>query len=212
MVETEEGVMAFGTIVAGILTLAVLSFLYRDNPVYKMAEYLLVGVTIGYALVIAWTSTLVDLLLDPLFSHGEWSLIVPLALGLMVFGRFHPKTNSLSRLPLAVLIGSGAGAAIPAMLGPRILSQISGCVVPLITEAGLVNWSGIVVLIGVICTLGYFFFSREHRGTLGVASRTGTYFLMIFFGTTFGYTVMSRMSTFIGRVEFLLTDFLRLTR
>jgi hypothetical protein len=35
---------------------------------------------------------------------------------------------------------------------------------------------------------------------------------MIFFGTTFGYTVMSRMSTFIGRAEFLLTDFFHLTR
>jgi hypothetical protein len=204
--------MTIGIFVAGVLTLAILSFLYRDNPVYKMAEYLLVGVAIGYALVIAWTSTLVDLLIEPLFRQGDWSLLVPLTLGLLVFGRFHPRTNSLSRLPLAVLIGSGAGAAIPAMLGPRILSQVSGCVVPLTSESGTVNWSGLVVLIGVICTLGYFFFSREHRGALGVASKTGTYFLMIFFGTTFGYTVMSRMSTLIGRVEFLLTDLLRLTR
>ena len=30
--------MDIGTLVAGLLTLAVLSFLYRDNPVYKMAE------------------------------------------------------------------------------------------------------------------------------------------------------------------------------
>ncbi|MCP4685466.1 MAG: hypothetical protein GY867_08450, partial [bacterium] len=69
----------------------------------------------------------------------------------------------------------------------------------------------IVVLLGVICTISYFYFSREHRGVLGKSAKVGTWFLMIFFGTTFGYTVMSRMSTFIGRVEFLLSDFLRLT-
>lgn len=204
--------MDIGTIVAGLLTIAILSFLYRDNPVYKMAEYLLIGVSIGYALVIAWKSAMMDLLLTPLFGEGDWSLLLPLLLGLMMFGRFHAKTSFISRIPLAVLIGSGAGAAVPAMLGPRILSQVSGSVSPLVGVGGMPNWSEIVVLIGVLTTLAYFFFSSEHRGTLGVASKIGTWFLMIFFGTTFGYTVMSRMSTFIGRAEFLLTDFLRLTR
>ncbi len=204
--------MDIGTIIAGLLTLAILSFLYRDNPVYKLAEYLLVGVSVGYALVIAWKSAMMDLLFEPLFGQGDWSLILPLIFGLMMFGRFHSKTNFISRIPLAVLIGSGAGAAVPAMLGPRIMTQVSGSVVPLVGADGMPNWSGIVVLVGVLTTLAYFFFSREHRGSLGVASKVGTWFLMIFFGTTFGYTVMSRMSTFIGRAEFLLTDFFHLTR
>ena len=204
--------MDIGTVIAGLLSLAILSFLYRDNPVYKFAEFLLIGVSVGYALVIAWKSAMMDLLFTPLFGNGDWSLILPLILGLMMFGRFHSKTNFISRIPLAVLIGSGAGAAIPAMLGPRILTQVSGSVVPLVREGGIPDWSGLIVLVGVLTTLAYFFFSREHRGALGVASRAGTWFLMIFFGTTFGYTVMSRMSTFIGRAEFLLTEFLHLTR
>jgi hypothetical protein len=204
--------VTLGTIVAGLLTIAVLTFLYRDNPIYKMAEYLLVGVSIGYALVIAWNSTLVDLLLRPLFVQGEIDLIIPLVLGLMVFARFHPKTTPISRIPLAVLIGSGAGAAIPAMLGPRVLSQLSGSVSSLVDAQGIVSISGVIVLIGLLCTLAYFYFSQEHKGVLGKFAYAGTYFLMIFFGTTFGYTVMSRMSTFIGRMEFLLTDFLHLTR
>jgi len=129
----------------------------------------------------------------------------------MMFGRFHPRTAALSRIPIAVLIGSGAGVAIPAMLGARTLSQMSATVSPLISESGWPDISAIVVLLGVLCTLAYFYFSREHRGVLGTAAKTGTWFLMVFFGTTFGYTVMSRMSTFIGRAEFLLSDFLRLT-
>jgi hypothetical protein len=113
-----------GTIVAGLLTLAVLSFLYRDNPIYKMAESLLIGVSIGYTLVLVWSSTLVDLLFQPLFITGRYALLIPLALGLLMFGRFHPKTNLLSRIPIAVMIGSGAGIAIPVMLEARTLKQM----------------------------------------------------------------------------------------
>jgi len=203
--------MDIATIVAGVLTLAIFSFLYRDNPVYKMAESLLIGVSIGYMLVITWTNSLNALLFNPLFGDGRLSLIIPFALGLLMFGRFHRSTNALSRIPIAVLIGSGAGVAIPAMLNERTLKQMSATVVPLVTESGYPNLSGIVIVLGVLCTISYFYFSREHKGVLGKSARVGTWFLMIFFGTTFGYTVMSRMSTFIGRVEFLLSDFLKLT-
>ena len=200
------------TIVAGLLTLAILSFLYRDNPIYKMAESLLIGVSIGYTLVIVWSSTLVDLLFQPLFISGQYALLIPLTLGLLMFGRFHPETSSLSRLPIAVLIGSGAGIAIPVMLEARTLKQMSATVVPLVTKSGQPDISAIAVLVGVLTTLSYFYFSREHKGLLGQSAKIGTYFLMIFFGATFGFTVMSRMSTFIGRMEFLLTDFLRITK
>ncbi|RKX27313.1 MAG: hypothetical protein DRP47_06760 [Candidatus Zixiibacteriota bacterium] len=204
--------MDWGVIIAGLLTLAIFSFLYRDNPAYKMAESLLIGVSIGYFLVITWTNTLMDLLFVPLTQDAKWPLIIPLALGVMMFGRFHKRTAPLSRIPIAVLIGSGAGVAIPAMLEARTLRQISATVGPLVTESGLPDISLIAVLVGVLTTLVYFYFSREHKGALGGAAKVGTYFLMSFFGTTFGYTVMSRMSTLIGRVEFLLSDFLRLTQ
>jgi hypothetical protein len=203
--------MDLATVIAGILTLAILSFLYRDNPAYKMAESLLIGVSIGYFLVITWNNSLMALLFTPLFSGGRVGLVIPLVLGLLMFGRFHSKTVVLSRIPIAVLIGSGAGVAIPAMLGARTMAQISATVQPLWSRSGMPDLSALVVLAGVLCTLAYFYFSREHRGALGGAANAGTWFLMIFFGTTFGYTVMSRMSTLIGRVEFLLTDFLRLT-
>lgn len=207
----ESQLVDAATIIAGLLTLAIFSFLYRDNPAYKMAESLLIGVSIGYFLVITWNHSLVAPLFRPLFVGGRIALVVPLILGLLMFGRFHSATSSISRIPIAVLIGSGAGVAIPAMLGPRTLVQMSATVQPLLTDTGMPNFTGLVVLLGVLCTLAYFYFSREHRGALGQTAKAGTWFLMIFFGTTFGYTVMSRMSTLIGRVEFLLTDFFRLT-
>lgn len=203
--------MDSGTFLAGILTLAILTFLYRDNPIYKMAESLLIGVAIGYMIVVTWNNTFMDSLFVPLFSGGDILLVIPLALGLMMFGRFSRKTSLLVKIPIAVLIGSGAGVAIPAMLDQRTLAQMSATIAPLVTDGGI-NFSAIVVLIGVFTTLAYFYFSREHTGAVGKAAKVGTWFLMLFFGTTFGYTVMSRMSTLVGRMEFLLTDFLRLTQ
>jgi hypothetical protein len=198
-----------GTLIAGVLTLAILTFLYRDNPIYRLAESLLIGVSIGYTLVTVWNTTVMDLLLEPL-SGGELLLIVPLLLGIMMFARFHGKTLPLSRIPIAVMIGSGAGIAIPVMLEARTIRQIQATTAPLVNAEGF-DVATLVVLAGVITTLLYFYFSREHKGALGGTARVGTWFLMVFFGTTFGYTVMSRMSTFIGRMEFLLTDFLHLT-
>ena len=59
------------TAVAGLLTLAILTFLYRDNPVYRLAESLLIGLSIGYTLVITWSTTLVDILFAPLLWKGQ---------------------------------------------------------------------------------------------------------------------------------------------
>lgn len=204
--------MIIGTIVAGILTLAILTFLYKDNPVYRMAESLLIGVSIGYVLVVTWTNTLMDILFKPLFRGDNFWLIIPFVLGLFMLGRFHPKTSGWSRISIAVMIGSGAGVAIPAMLYRRTIVQLSSTVMPLTNESGVPDIASIVVILGLLSTLAYFYFSREHSGVFGKVAKTGTYFLMIFFGTTFGYTVMSRMSTFIGRMEFLITDFFKLTQ
>jgi len=204
--------LEIGTLIAGILTLAIYTFLYKDNPIYRVAESWLIGLSIGYTLVIFWQTTLVDNLFNPLFDDGKLIMILPLILGLLMFSRFSGKISWMSRIPIAFMIGAGAGVAIPAMLYARTLKQVSASVMPLMGNNGVFNFEALVVVVGLLSTLAYFYFSREHKGVMGKTAKLGTYFLMIFFGTTFGYTVMSRMSTFIGRVDFLLTDFLHLVK
>ena len=58
-------------------------------------------------------------------------------------------------------------------------------------------------LIGVICSLVYFFFSTPHKGPLGVLSKMGIYTLMIGFGAGFGLTMMGRVALLVQRVLFL---------
>jgi hypothetical protein len=66
----------------------------------------------------------------------------------------------------------------------------------------------IIVVVGVLSTLIYFYFSKEHTGVLGVTAKVGIWFIMISFGAHFGYTVMGRVSLLIGRVQFLIDDWI----
>ena len=64
----------------------------------------------------------------------------------------------------------------------------------------------------MITTLSYFFFSREQKGLLRVSANIGVWFIMIGFGASFGNTVMGRISLLIGRVQFLLTDWIHIIK
>jgi hypothetical protein len=53
--------------IAAFLTLAIFSLLYKDNPFYKVAEHLFVGLSIGYGVVIMWQNVLWPQAFQPLF-------------------------------------------------------------------------------------------------------------------------------------------------
>lgn len=196
--------------IGAILTLMIFSFLYKDNPFYKFGEHLFVGIANGYYIVYYWHNALRPNLFEPL-STGQFIYIVPLLLGLMYFARFMPRISWLVRIPIGFTIGWGAGLSIPAYFQADVLRQLEGTVVTPGSFSNVANgiWA-IIILTGVVCTLIYFFFSREHKGALGGASRLGIIFIMIGFGASFGYTVMARVSLLIGRIQFLLGPWLGL--
>ena len=208
--------IVLGAWVATGLTLFIFTFLYRDNPFFKLAEHLYVGISVGYTLVKAVDTVGVRLLYVPMIEEGDWTLLIPLGIGLLMLARYVPKAAWLSRWAFAFIVGVGSGLAIPRVISSYVLKQIEDTVRPLVsmTPDGLTftasllnpasNLNAIVLLIGVIAVLFYFFFSVEHTGPVRLAARTGIVFLMISFGAAFGYTVMARMSLLIGRLTDLI--------
>ena len=198
--------------IGAFLSLCIFSFLYKDNPFYKFAEHLFVGVTNGYFLTFTVHRVLVPNLFEPLFEGKLW-LIISFVVGALYVTRFIPKVSWLVRIPIAITIGYYTGASIPAVIQTDIIRQIQGTILTpqnfQAWHAGTMGvvWS-IILFIGVLCTLSYFYFSKEHKGVLGVTSRIGIIFIMIGFGAAFGYTVMARISLLIGRLQFLLGDWL----
>ncbi len=197
----------FGLWVAAILTLCIYSFLYRDNPFYRFAEHLFVGISVGYGIVIAIHQGVIPLAWEPLSEAFDslwieitgdvtpesrqalWGLfrIIPIFIGLLFFARLSPTYTWLIRYPIAILIGFGAGVAIPNVLQANIFKQTQGTVAPFdrideivdpttletvhTFDPSFLGTAGAVLLvIGVLCTISYFLFSAEQRESFKLLS------------------------------------------
>ena len=206
--------------IGALLTLMILSFLYRDNPFYRFAEHLFVGVSAAYWMVQAFWNTLIPNLFGKLYppmvafavpalkdNPSQESRLIPLVFGILLLLRLVPRLAHFSRMAMALAIGFAAGTNLIRYLESDFASQIGQTIRPLVvTEPALSiggTISALVVVLGTMCGLVYFFFSREHTGVFGKASRAGIYVLMISFGAAFGYTVMARISLLTGRMAFL---------
>lgn len=196
----------FLTMVTAFFTLAIFSFLYRDNPFFKFAEHVFAGLSAGYYFGLIYQSVIVQQVWFPLTHNGQWSVLIPGALGLLMFARFIPSIGWTTRLPLAFVIGSTAGI--------MFIQQLHGVILPQVgrTFLTLGSLNNILIVAGVLSTLIYFYFSKPHTGPLGWVASAGIGFIMVAFGAHFGYTVMARVSLLIGRVQFLLGDWLGLAR
>ena len=197
-----------GAWVAAGLTLFMFSFLYKDNPFFRFGEHLYVGVSMGYTIVRIYYDVMVKSLYVPVAQEGKWWFLIAALLGLLILTRFIPKVSWLSRISFAVIVGFGSGVAIPRIISSNILQQVQGTLKPILNSGqspfGMAQFNALLILVGVITVLIYFFFSIEHKGPIKVAARIGIYFLMINFGAGFGYTVMARMSLLIGRFDDLI--------
>ena len=93
-----------------LLTLMIFSFLYKDNPFYKFAEHLFVGVSAGYWMVMGfwstlWPNAIVKLapaaarVTDPgaELTAREPLVLIPLLLGCLMLLRLWPRLAWLAR-------------------------------------------------------------------------------------------------------------------
>jgi hypothetical protein len=218
-----------GIWLAALLTLGIFSFLYRDNPFYKLAESLLVGVSAAYWMVVAYWDQLIPNLFGKIWpawiqswampglspQHDEFwfAYVIPLVLGIMLLWRLSPRGSWIGLWPLAFTIGATAGLRLVAYFQADFLGQIRNGIVPLaVIKDSHFDWErsleNIVLVTGTLCCLAYFFFSFEHKGTVGRVAQVGVWVLMITFGAGFGYTVMGRIALLAIRLEFLFDDWL----
>jgi len=209
-----------GIWIAALLTLFIYSFLYKDNVFYKLAENIFVGVSAGYLGARLFQDVLMRKLWNPLMAPDpghlpDYWLIVPTILSIMMLMKIVPNSYTwMSRWSLAFVVGTGVGLMIVTYLVSNGLKQVGATIAAFngfadMTTGGQIN--AIILAIGVVTGLIYFFFSMEHKGIIfGSCSRIGIWFLMVTFGAAFGYTVMARISLLIGRLQFLIFEWLKL--
>ncbi|RKX69732.1 hypothetical protein DRP43_04075, partial [candidate division TA06 bacterium] len=165
--------------IAAILTLAVYSFLYKDNIFYKTAEYLVVGVSVGYSVAITWHNVIISKMVVPVVDYHLYYMIIPAIIGCLMFTRFFKKVSWLSKIPISFIIGWGAGVAIPLGFQMYILEHVKNTIlIPWYDGniGSLVN--ALIIFIGVVATLTYFYFSAKHKGVVGKIANLGIWYIM----------------------------------
>ena len=221
----------FWTWVAALLTLCIMSFLWDDNPFYRTAEHLYIGLANGYSITLIWYNVVVPNMIDPLvhasqqvmregltsavfnpFNEANFFVILPMMVGALYITRFIPNISWMIRIPIGLTLGYYTAISIPAQFEASILRQLEASIV---TRQHLAAgffpglWA-IIILLGTLATLIYFFFSTEQKGVLRPISNFGILMVMVGFGASFGLTVMARISLAIGRFIFLFKDWLGL--
>ncbi len=191
-----------GVWLAAFFTLAIFSTAYKENPVYRFAEHVYVGGSAAHALVAGY-DVIRKSAFEPL-AKGDWSAVIPLILGIMLYARYLPSLRHLVRVPMAVMVGTAMGLASAGSINADLISQLRATILPLSTL------NNVIVIIGVIGTIAYFFFTVPHRqgSLISRASTTGIWFMMVFMGAQVGMVAMGRLSLLIGRLQFLLGPWL----
>ncbi len=199
----------------GIGMLAIFSFVYKENPGYRLAEHIYVGAAAGYTIVVNY-GNIVDRGLKPLFSQGAYNLIIPLAFGLLLYARFFKNIAWLSRWSIAFLLGIGVGVSTFGQVNSVIIAQVRASMMTLMVRdsAGafllgrsINNW---IMVFGTLSVLLYFFFSVEQKGIVKQGAIFGRAIMMITFGVAFGNVVMGRISLLLGSLETIFGTWLGL--
>ena len=177
-----------------IFSLAILSYLWKLNYVYKIAETFAVGSLLAHTFITTWTGSIEGICLTPLLS-GQVVRIIPLVFGLLIFTRLSRPYAWISRYPTALLAGIGIGVMFGATFDAQILTQLA------MTASAFVDkdiFSALVILVGMFVTLTYFIYTKEHTGPLGISARLGRIFAMFSFGMNYAAELIWYITLVVG--------------
>lgn len=208
------------TLIGFFLTLLVFSYLFGDNPLFRLVSYIFVGVVAGYVFVLVIYQIMIPRLITPLLqSNGTDQLLafVPLLLSGLLLTKLSPKFSQLGNLSMAYLVGAGAAIIVGGAVTGTLIAQV-GAIIGLFdisasTNPGFQILEGVLTIAGVVSTLAYFQFSakinpdksiRRHP-VVEVLSVVGQVFIGITLGALFSGVFSAALSALIERVDFLKT-------
>lgn len=187
--------------------LAMWTFLYKENPIFRVAEHLFVGSSAGHAIGMA-VGNIYRYGWNPLVHKQQLLLFVPVILGILLYARFIPKLSWLSRWPVAFLVGVGTGQSIYTALRTQVVNQSIGAMATLPGATLGTTINGLISLIGLLAVLCYFLFSIPQSKPLRTFSKAGRWMMMVTFGVSFGNVVSGRISVLLGELTKILGDWL----
>jgi hypothetical protein len=216
-----SGVLSF------LFTILILSYLIGDNPLFKIAVYLFVGVASGYtASVIFWQVLYPKLFLPTVtivqagaYQSGVF-LIVPWLGLVFIFMKISPRLSGIARIVMAFLVGAGAAVTLAGALIGTLIPQFMATVNFFDIQAAAarnvgtaeVLGNGAILLAGVVTSLAYFHFGARQKpdgstkrfGLVDIIAWVGRIFIGITLGAIFAGVYAAALTAFIERISSLV--------
>lgn len=180
--------------ISAVLSLCIFSFLWKDSRVYRWAQNIFLGIGAGHGLAVAFRS-LRNSLFYPLFEEKKFSLVLPLILLLLLYTKFIPKLEYLSKISLAFPIGLGAGIVLRSTIGGQLFPQVAATLLP------LNSINNIIIVLGTFCVTFYFLFTIKANRNTRVLGKVGIYLMMVTFGISFATSVAANTAIYLGFLQ-----------
>jgi hypothetical protein len=208
-------------IISCLLTIMVLSYLVGDNPLFRVAVYIFVGVSAGYVGAVALYEVIIPKVLLPLVNDPLKNLpilVVPIILSLLMLAKIFPRFSWLGSASMAFMVGVSAAVAIAGALIGTLVPQFIATIAPFGLENGTNIGSileglseGAVMLLGTVTTLAYFHFGVKSSGNgagstnpvMRIMGLIGQFFIAVTFGVLFTGAYAAAVSALIGRMYFI---------
>lgn len=200
--------------IASLLTVAIYTFPFKDNALFKFAEHVYLGAAIAFGVVMA-VQNIQSIAWIPLTTKGDITWIIPIILGTLLYTRFSDRFHWVSRYPLSFIVALGTALSMRTIVTADLTSQIKSTLInPFVTSGADVIGNpkfpinNILLIIIVICTLVFFIFSGgttiQKNPVIIWINTAGRYFMMFAFGAAFGNTIMTRVAFMIERVRYVV--------
>jgi hypothetical protein len=206
----------FGAVLAALLTLFILSYLIGDNPFYRVAASLFVGLTAGYAVVVALSNVIWPQMILPLWNAPQnfdlnrtvLAVIAFLLSIILVFKLFASTTRPASCVT-ALMVGVGVAVAIGGTLAGTLIPQIQAAFIPLWPTKDASNVletvvEGLCMVVGTVATLWFFYYGgrvrpglpTERSGWVKALAPIGEVFLGTTFGVMYAGAIVASLAVF----------------
>ncbi len=210
-------------VISLIFTLLIFSYLIGDNPLFRIAVYLFVGVSAGYVAAIAVWQVIVPRLVYPiLFGSINEKIFaaIPLLGGLFILMKVSSRLAGAARMTMAFLVGAGAAVTIAGAVAGTLIPQMNATINIFDLKAAAANnisgveaaGNGVIIILGTVLSLAYFHFgarpkadgSMRRLGLIEIAAWLGRIFIGITLGAIFAGVYAASLTALIERIASII--------
>jgi len=201
-------------VIGFLLTLMVFSYFIGDNPMFRLAVYLFIGVASGYAAAVIVNEVLFAKFRSlPLNDPTQLVIgLIPFFLAATLLAKLSPRISWMGNFAMAVLVGVGAATAVGGALIGTLIPQAEAAMDAFGSRSIFALIEGVVMMSGTVLTLAYFQFSAK-RAVDGSVRRSaifemlawlGRIFIAVTLGVLFAGVYMSALTALIERLSSII--------